>query len=164
MRQSLLVVTVAGWVGLVCFCSCNQPPTETPCCGADDPSMYDEANPLGANAACYVCHMNFVREEVSKSHLQAKITCVYCHGLSAGHANDENIGATPPDIKFERDQVNTMCLACHKPHDIPPAELAKHKSPPICTDCHGSHKISKSAGPKPQQPKVALFAQEGARP
>ena len=31
-----------------------------------------------------------------------EITCVRCHGISAAHANDEDIGATPPDITFKR--------------------------------------------------------------
>lgn len=112
----------------------------------------DEAtNPLGPNAACYVCHMTFVREELSKTHLKAKVTCTKCHGVSAGHANDEDIGATKPDRTYERDKVNRMCRKCHKTHDVPPEaviarwlerELAQ--SPVVCTDCHGAHTIGKT--------------------
>jgi mono/diheme cytochrome c family protein len=46
-------------------------------------TQYDETNPMGANI-----------------HLQAKVGCIDCHGISAGHANDEDIGATKPDITF----------------------------------------------------------------
>jgi predicted CXXCH cytochrome family protein len=98
---------------------------------------------LGINAACYVCHMGFVKEQISKTHLSKKITCIDCHGLSASHANDENIGATPPDITFEHDQVDKMCLKCHKRHEISTEELAKYQLHPVCTDCHGGHKLNR---------------------
>ena len=114
----------------------------------------DEANPLGPNAACYVCHMVFVREELSKTHLAAKVGCIRCHGLSAAHANDENIGATKPDILFRRPQINPACRACHPTHDTPPEDVVARwrerraarpglTPPAACTDCHGNHKIAK---------------------
>jgi hypothetical protein len=120
----------------------------------------DDANPLGANAGCYVCHMTFVREELSATHLRAKVGCVKCHGVSAAHANDEDVGATKPDITYEREQVDPHCRTCHKTHDAPPEKvvarwLELHAAKPapkpplpqiVCTDCHGNHKIA-----KPQQ-------------
>jgi len=45
---------------------------------------------------------------LSQTHLRANVTCINCHGLSAGHANDEKIGATPPDVSFTRDQVDVF--------------------------------------------------------
>jgi predicted CXXCH cytochrome family protein len=104
-------------------------------------TQYDETNPMGANSGCYVCHIPFVREKLSKIHLQAKVGCIDCHGISAGHANDEDIGATKPDITFKHEQVDAMCLKCHHRHDISAEMTAKYKSQPICTDCHGSHRI-----------------------
>jgi len=151
IRQVLLFSVIAGWTPLIYLCSCNPSPTKT------TSVQFDETNPLGANAACYVCHMTFVKEELSKTHLRAEITCVRCHGLSAGHANDEDIGATPPDISFKRDQVDAMCLKCHESHDLPSEarpseELAEEvvagKYPPACTDCHGTHKINHIIGVK----------------
>jgi hypothetical protein len=119
--------------------------------GAEDPApeAAEEADPLGANAACYVCHVTFVKEELSKVHLEGKITCIVCHGLSAAHANDEYVGATPPDVGFTRDQVEPLCLRCHVTHDAPARKVLTRflkrglstKSPPACVDCHGSHKI-----------------------
>lgn len=106
-------------------------------------SQSDRTDALGANAACYVCHMTFVKEQLSKDHLAAKVTCVKCHGLSAGHANDEDIGATPPDITFERSGVEQMCLTCHKKHDISEKDLAAAGPDPVCTDCHGTHRIAR---------------------
>lgn len=135
MMRVLGTFVIAGCILSVCFCSCNRPASEK------EPVKFDETNPMGANAACYVCHIPFVKEELSKSHLRAKVTCVRCHGLSAGHANDEDIGATPPDVSFGREQVDAMCLECHQRHDI----ADKAPATAICTDCHGKHRI-KSAG------------------
>jgi hypothetical protein len=125
--------------------------------GADDPApdaaeeTAEEVDPLGANAACYVCHIPFVKEELSQVHLEGKVTCIVCHGLSAAHANDENVGATPPDVGFTRDEVEPLCLRCHETHDAPARKVLARflerglspKSVPACTDCHGSHKIER---------------------
>ena len=117
---------------------------------ADKETPSEDTNPLGANAACYVCHMLFVREELSKVHLHGKVGCIKCHGLSAGHANDEDIGATKPDIMYKRDQVDAMCAKCHEEHDVPAVavigrwrERNLSANPPVCTDCHGTHKIER---------------------
>ena len=144
MRKILVIGILAAWISVACLCSCNRPSAAVGVAEADDTSQFDETNPLGANAACYVCHMTFVGEELSKTHLRAKITCIDCHGLSAAHANDEDIGATPPDISFNRDEVDAMCLKCHERHDILAEEVAVRERPPICTDCHGGHRIIKS--------------------
>jgi len=123
-------------------------------------SADDDHDPLGPNAACYMCHMPFVDEKLATTHLNAKIYCTECHGPSTAHVNDENIGATPPDIIIKRDQIDASCAACHKTHDVPPQKViarflertkAKPTSQPatqstqpspVCTDCHGTHKIS----------------------
>jgi hypothetical protein len=110
-------------------------------------------DPLGPNAACYVCHMTFVHEELAKVHKVEKIGCIECHGVSAAHANDEYVGATPPDIVFKRDQVDKSCVKCHDTHDAPATEVidrfVQRKLPlehaPICTDCHGQHRIDRAA-------------------
>jgi hypothetical protein len=114
----------------------------------------DAVDPMGPNGACYVCHMTFVREELSKAHLARKVTCVKCHGLSAGHANDEDIGATLPDRSFAREQVNAMCRKCHKRHRAAPEDIAARAiereltvTPVVCTDCHGTHRIEGAPSP-----------------
>ena len=86
----------------------------------DDAADEGYLDPLGPNAACYVCHVTFVDEPLAVEHLQAKITCIDCHGTSQGHANDEDIGATPPDIVIKRPQVNRSCRKCHKGARCPP--------------------------------------------
>jgi len=153
-------LTLAFGIIAVCLLifaySCSSPSTETL-----ETNLYEQpgemgpqprknaagnpTNPLSVNAACYVCHIDFVKEQISKAHLSKNITCIACHGLSAGHANDENVGATPPDIIFGRDQVDTMCAKCHKRHKISAQDLAKYESRPVCTDCHGSHRIGGAA-------------------
>jgi len=118
-------------------------------------------NPLGPNAACYVCHMTFVGEELSQAHLKKKITCIRCHGPSAAHANDENIGATKPDKIFRADEINEFCRPCHKRHNVEPEKVVaewqsrlaagwvtKETSATVtCTMCHGHHRIEKEAAP-----------------
>jgi len=116
------------------------------------PAADEEPDPIWANAGCYVCHTTFVREEMTKVHLVEKVTCVKCHGLSAAHANDENIGATPPDIRFKRAEVDPMCVECHEEHDASAAKVIARfierdlptGQKPICTDCHGTHHIEKA--------------------
>jgi hypothetical protein len=135
-------------------------------------------DPTGPNAACYVCHVTFVHEELSKVHLAAQVDCIKCHGLSAAHANDEHVGATKPDIVFKRGQIDGMCIDCHEEHDVPArkvvARFVERKltgAGAACTECHGTHKIEEaddaasglsSAAGDPQRPRGAAPAAEEA--
>lgn len=121
-------------------------------------SREQQHDPLGPNAGCYVCHITFVGEELTVTHLDQQIGCVKCHGISDGHANDENIGATPPDVVLKHDQVNGFCQECHQNHDVPAEEVIarwlqrskpQSTSQPLrqsitCTDCHGNHRLDQS--------------------
>ena len=135
------------------LCSCSLSPREEN--GLRESDLTDS---LGANAACYVCHVAFVTEQLSQTHLRANVTCINCHGLSAGHANDEKIGATPPDVSFTRDQVRPMCLKCHKDRDTSAKDVPIRKSPPVCTDCHGTHRIAQPASKKGGKIKTVPWA------
>jgi hypothetical protein len=115
---------------------------------APDGSPDATIDPLSVNAGCYVCHLTFVHEDISRVHFAEKVTCVECHGLSAAHANDEDVGATKPDIAYRRDQVDAMCAECHETHDVPArdviARFVERKiaaKAAVCTDCHGHHRI-----------------------
>ena len=131
----------------------GQPPSPAPKPAAAKPDdSAEEDDPVFVNANCCVCHQTFVKEEICRVHLQEKITCVNCHGVSAGHVNDENIGATKPDIVYRRDQVDAMCAKCHTEHDVAARQVIARflerklqQSPAICTDCHGKHRIDRSA-------------------
>ncbi|HUW19991.1 MAG TPA: cytochrome c3 family protein [Sedimentisphaerales bacterium] len=142
--MSLTLVFAVAVSSLIFAYSCSSPPARTSEMKASETP--NEIDSLSVNAACYVCHMSFVKEQISKTHLDKNVTCIRCHGLSAAHANDENVGATPPDITFQRDRIDVMCLECHKRHDMSAEKLAGFQIPPVCTDCHGSHRISGSAG------------------
>jgi len=143
VRNSLVLavgVVGAGLMLLAVGCLCGP-----------SPKAEGASNPLGPNAACYVCHMTYVKEPMSRLHLKHKVYCIDCHGTSAAHANDEDIGATKPDIYFKRNQVNASCRKCHANHDAAPEKVIKRwiekklkVSPPVCTDCHGSHKIKRA--------------------
>ena len=120
----------------------------TPAPGADE-GAGGVIDPLGPNAGCYVCHLTLVRDDLSKVHLRSHVTCVECHGPSAQHANDEHSGATPPDTTYEREQVDGACRACHATHDVAAEQVIARwlergltEAPPVCTDCHGSHRIA----------------------
>ena len=148
-RGLIVLVTLAG---LLLIATGNARLNES-AAAADSNGDGGVTDPLGPNGACYVCHMTLVREELSKMHLAAKVTCIKCHGLSAKHANDENIGATKPDRTYARLRVNSMCRRCHKTHDVPAeaviacwVERKLTESPPVCTDCHGEHGMETAGG------------------
>ena len=146
MRRALLLAVTCSAIALALSCAQRASPREP------------ETDPLGPNAGCYICHQNFLREPISSIHLKAKIACVRCHGASIGHANDEDIGATPPDVRFKRTQVNALCRTCHKTHDVAPEKLVvlwrkrcrlklvatRPAGPVTCTDCHGRHRIARA--------------------
>jgi hypothetical protein len=124
--------------------------TDTPRADAESTADAEDAmiDPLSVNATCYVCHMTFVREEISRVHFAKQITCIKCHGLSSAHANDEDVGATKPDITYGRDEVDKMCVKCHEHHDVPARDVIARfiqrkptTTPAVCTDCHGHHRI-----------------------
>lgn len=129
-----------------------EPPTKAAAAGEKAPQkVADEPDDdLPPNAACCVCHMQFVREEISRVHAEAKVPCIKCHGLSAAHANDENIGATPPDHVYQRHQVDAQCGRCHAEHNVPARDVVARwldrkldpQQQPVCTDCHGQHRIA----------------------
>ena len=145
-----LVVAVAGICVFGVSLAAFEPPGESDAPAEKAGEAGEKIDPLSANANCYVCHMTFVREPISKVHFKAKVNCIKCHGLSAAHANDEDIGATKPDVMYKRGQVDAMCRKCHEEHDVPAAEVVGRfierkpdRSPAVCTDCHGQHKIVK---------------------
>ncbi|MBN1342263.1 MAG: cytochrome c3 family protein [Phycisphaerae bacterium] len=151
MRHPLILLLP---VALIAVASCQSP---EPTASAARPSAGSDAgaagqNPLGNNAGCCVCHIPFAKEPLSKTHLKRDITCAKCHGPSIGHANDEKIGATKPDVVIKHEDVPKFCRTCHKVADNHPekkvlgAVLRKAPEPgQVCTDCHGKHRIKQQA-------------------
>lgn len=172
--KSLPAAALFFLAGAVLFAAENPAGVSTaadPADGASSAEPPPEMDPLGMNGACYVCHIPFVKEELAKAHLAEGISCAQCHGLSDKHANDENVGATKPDITFRREQVDAGCEKCHTTHDAPATKVLARfgerklsmQTPVICTDCHGSHKIDRSAEAA-QLPSTAGDPQQIDRP
>ncbi|MFC1635569.1 cytochrome c3 family protein [Planctomycetota bacterium] len=105
------------------------------------------------NTACFVCHANYMTESLASHHGGVNIGCIYCHGESIAHRNDEN-NTTPPEIMYPAEKIDPYCQGCHGiAHDIPPRmiiarwkerNLDKTKIDPyeiVCTDCHGDHRM-----------------------
>jgi len=156
MRRMLLVGGVILCGPILWVCSCSGPS------GGTAAERFDEKDPLSPNGACYVCHTNFVGEQLSRSHLKAKVACTGCHGLSEGHANDKNIGATPPDRRFSREQVRNLCGGCHERQRLAAEKAAADGPTKVCTDCHGTHRIkadeSRQGGEDAGKPKATSGA------
>jgi len=121
---------------------------------------------IKSNDACYVCHMPFVKEKLATVHAKAKVWCGTCHGPSVAHTENEYIGATPPEIVYEKPEIDRMCGRCHdgKKHPEVAAKtrltrLAEGKRAQeaikgrqieptgVCTDCHGRHWIRRKTRP-----------------
>ena len=139
-RKLLFAISIIGLPLFFHSCSCKKH-VEAEISHSDFAQPSGQLDPMSVNAACYICHMTFVGEKISKTHFSEGVTCIKCHGISAGHANDENIGATKPDITYTRDQVHRACMKCHKKHKISDSKLAGFDRYPVCTDCHGKHSI-----------------------
>jgi formate-dependent nitrite reductase cytochrome c552 subunit len=107
------------------------------------------------NMLCFVCHVNFAENDAIADHISEGITCAHCHGKSIDHMNDESM-MTTPDILYGRDEVEELCIQCHRQlHNDPQAVDAFLKKwngqkrengrnvteDSTCTDCHGRHTI-----------------------
>jgi hypothetical protein len=126
---------------------------ETPLLLSDSASETNEQlqKQLTLNAACFVCHGNYEREELVTVHAAEEVGCVDCHGDSFEHRNDEN-NVTPPDIMYPAEKIDAACQDCHDTHDVAATEvLARWQqrcpqkqdvSQIVCTDCHGEHRLA----------------------
>lgn len=116
----------------------------------DDPPRADEPNgPIADNSRCFVCHINYMQEDIAVTHARRHIGCAHCHGESDEHIADESWASggsgTAPDKMYTRQMINPFCLTCHskeklseEPHNILFADSGDKK---FCTDCHGDHRL-----------------------
>jgi hypothetical protein len=108
------------------------------------------AGPVADNSRCFVCHLNYVQEDIAARHARANIGCVNCHGNCDAHIADESWASggngTPPGILYTRDKVNPFCFGCHSRDKLPAlhhaAFLAGTAKETYCTDCHGQHRLA----------------------
>ncbi len=94
------------------------------------------------NSFCYVCHVNYQKEELAKTHKPVGVGCETCHGISDKHSEDED-NITPPDVMIARTEVVAFCLECHEKKELLKddnhEEIFSADAAPedACTDCHG---------------------------
>lgn len=109
-----------------------------------------EATAGADNSRCFVCHINYMQEDIAVTHARANIACKDCHGESDEHIADESWASggngTAPDIMYPRPKINPFCMGCHSKDTIDTvqhkplfADTAEEK---YCTDCHGSHRLT----------------------
>jgi hypothetical protein len=116
----------------------------------DDPTPAAADGPVADNTRCFVCHANYLDEEIAVTHARANIGCASCHGESDAHIADESWGSggngTAPDIMYPKEEINPSCMRCHPQDriDIPEHEpvFANADESKVCTDCHGDHRLT----------------------
>jgi hypothetical protein len=114
----------------------------------DEPQTAQMDLPQADNSRCFVCHINYMQEDIAVVHAKANIGCANCHGQSDKHIADESWASggngTPPDIMYLPAKINPFCMGCHTKDRI---ETDQHKplfanfGKMVCTDCHGSHRL-----------------------
>lgn len=126
-------------------------PDEEPLLLLDDSEeeLVPPTGPVADNSRCFVCHVNYMQEDIAVTHAQANIGCSHCHGECDEHIADESWASggngTAPDIMYPRPKINPLCMDCHPKDEIDTeqheslfADTAEKK---VCTDCHGKHRL-----------------------
>jgi len=128
---------------------------EPPCKGVkDDEAVLYDSGYEEDNSSCMVCHIDFEKELISSTHLEAGVTCAGCHGDSEVHRADE-MNIIRPDVLWGRAEIDAFCKQCHKTHPTGKVyddfftEWESKRRPngrwvledSVCTDCHGQHAI-----------------------
>ena len=157
----MLVLAAAAVAGTGCeqIKAKQEPGTKTERAADNEPLLLlddDEEEfspPAGAvadNSRCYVCHMNYIQEDIAVIHARANIGCADCHGDCDAHIADESWASggngTPPGIMYSPAKINPFCMGCH-PRDKIDTEQHKPlftsaREEKHCTDCHGNHRLA----------------------
>ena len=106
--------------------------------------------PVADNSRCFVCHVNYMQEDIAVIHARVNIGCADCHGDCDAHIADESWASggngTAPDIMYPRPKINPFCMGCHPKDKI---DTEQHKplfagtgEKKYCTDCHGNHRLA----------------------
>jgi hypothetical protein len=132
----------------------DDPPSvsnDTPLLLLDEGTSANSDNSIGAdNARCFVCHMNYMQEQLTVGHAKANIGCIQCHGVSDAHIADESWASggngTAPDIMYPLEKIDPSCVACHEVDKLTASKHAEYllgelKDKKTCVDCHGQHRM-----------------------
>jgi hypothetical protein len=127
----------------------SEPPAQAPLLLEEETAEEAPSESAADNSRCFVCHVNYLEEEIAVHHAQAGVSCATCHGPSDAHIADESWASggngTAPDRMYTRDKINAACMACHPKAKIDTpqhmAVLADVGGQQVCTDCHGKHRL-----------------------
>jgi hypothetical protein len=134
-----------------------EPTTDEPLLPDDEPLLLLDDNTneessngtMADNSRCFVCHINYMQEDIAVTHAKVDMGCAHCHGESDEHIADESWASggngTAPDIMYPLSKINPFCMGCHPKekidtpqHEIVFSNTDKQK---YCTDCHGDHRL-----------------------
>ena len=114
----------------------------------DEPDTEQSNGPQADNSRCFVCHINYMQEDIAAVHVRANIGCADCHGQSDEHIADESWASggngTAPDTMFPKQKINPFCMGCHTKDKIDTDQhkpLFENFEKMVCTDCHSSHRL-----------------------
>ena len=116
----------------------------------DDPDEDSSTESMADNSRCFVCHINYMEEDIAVTHARVNMGCANCHGDCDEHIADESWAwgenGTPPGIMYPRAKINPFCMGCHPREKI---DSEQHKplfagsiKEKYCTDCHGEHRLT----------------------
>ena len=115
----------------------------------DDEGSEQSDGPQADNSRCFVCHINYMEEDIAVVHARANIGCAGCHGESDEHIADESWASggngTAPDTMFPKPKIVPFCMSCHPKDKIDTVQhrpLFANMERMVCTDCHGQHRLA----------------------
>ncbi len=116
----------------------------------DDPDEDSSTESMADNSRCFVCHINYMDEDIAVTHARANMGCADCHGNCDEHIADESWASggngTPPGIMYPLSKINPFCMGCHPGDKIDTEQhkplLAGTVKEKYCTDCHGNHRLT----------------------
>jgi hypothetical protein len=116
----------------------------------DGPDEDLSSESMADNSRCFVCHINYMQEEIAVTHARQGMGCANCHGESDEHIADESWASggngTAPDIMYPREKINPFCMGCHTRDKIDTEQhkplFAGNNGEKYCTDCHGDHRLT----------------------
>lgn len=115
----------------------------------DETESLSSDESMADNSRCFVCHINYMQEDIAVTHARNGMGCATCHGESDEHIADESWASggngTAPDIMYPRPKINPFCMGCHTKEKIDTVEhklLFAANSKMVCTDCHGDHRLT----------------------